>query len=167
MGVIAYFAYLAYLGHMAEKESNEYMSYMRSVMMIQDINNRIGQHNIGNATKENRPDWVPQHFTLKDELSFLSKILDTHQKATTDYEKAPHPYGEKLNDSLAVPLQATLTVLVSGYVLMVGGFLAWYKKAQSPQDELAKLEIELKKSLLAKTKAEIKQLSRSRFAPPK
>jgi len=167
MAVIAYFAYLAYLGYMSEKESNEYLSYMRSVMMIEDINNRIDQYKTGKATKTNRPDWIPQHFTNEDEQSFLVRALNNHQESKAEYEKAPHPYREQTRDLLSVPIKATLSVLIFAYALMVWGFVKWYKKVQRPQDELIMLEIELKKSLLAKTAVEIKQLSKSRFSVPK
>lgn len=152
MVVIAYFAYLAYLGHMSEKESNEYMSYMRSVMMTEDISKRVEQHNIGKATKTNRPDWIPQHFTDQDELRFLKNALNNHQETIADYKKHPHPYQEQLNDLLVIPIRATLIILAFGYGLMVWGFIAWYKKVQRPQDEHTKLEIELKKSMLEKNK---------------
>lgn len=162
MGVLAYFAYLGYLGYMSEKESNEYRSYMHSIMMSQDISKRINQHKTNKAAKATRPDWIPEHFTKEDELHFLEKALENHQKTITDYQGAIHPYGEQLHELLAVPLRVTLTILIFGYILVIVGFIRWYKKVQQPQDELTKLEVELKKITLEKTKAEIKQITTSR-----
>lgn len=158
-GFFVLYAWLVNVQVQLDKDMIRSQAYFFSVNMERNIKQRLDSID-EEKFDENRLDWVPERFSIKEERHLLNIAYENHKKSI---EKNEDVLESNPGEKLQLIKRWDVRVASGVYVfLMVGltwfGFSRWVTKTHLVEERLRDLDREIKRRTLEKLELEIKQI---------
>jgi len=163
VGFVVLYIWLVSVQIQLDKDSVRLQSYYFSVNIKRNIERRLSSIEKKEYDKS-RLDWVPSSWSVGQEVLFLNKALENHEKTINRNKGSLNSNtGENLKLFERTDLRAAFVLYVA---LMVGliwfGFSRWIKVTHSINEQIKELDRDIKLKTLQKLELEIKQLKLTR-----
>lgn len=164
-GFILFFAWSIKTEIALEKEGSKISSYFYSVDMEMDIERRLEAIESKNFDGD-RMDWVPSHFSIEEEVRFLTRALNRHRDTIEKYKVfLESNTREEIKIFRRLDVQIALVVYLAFMVFLTWfGFSRWIKKVHLMDEELRNLDRNIKIKNLEKLEMEIKALKLANYS---